>query len=178
MLTVSVDVANSGLVIQCPPECNFYPGKIGDKAAVELMLYRETGIGTVLFGRKVEQVVGRAIAKSSIIRHFKHYKVKVDPNEAPPDPKKKHGDLEILDLVIQRGAANSMNWKPGIKDVIEAMKLKMQMTGNSAFDDLIALFDGAEIDEDEIPAPEAPEALAAVEERELADEDPLADVAY
>ena len=76
---------------------------------------------------------------------------------------KKPTDVEILDSIITQGFRNSKNWKPTIRDTLEAMKLKTSMTGNSAFDDLITLFD-VDDDEDEV-APESVDALLSEEER-------------
>jgi hypothetical protein len=121
--------------------------------------------------RRVSGLLGHPIPQTNMQRHLLHYKVVETGPPLIPDPSKKYMDLEILDLVIQRGAANSQNWKPSIKDTIEAMKLKMQMTGNSAFDDLITLFDGAPDPVDE--AMESPEALLSPEERPDESDDEL-----
>lgn len=166
------------LVINCPRVCGLHPDRIGDANAQFLLGLRQKGVGAVIMTREAERLLGRRVHRTSVTRHLHHYREATDPSVAPPDLGAKKGDLEILDLVIQRGAANSMNWKPGIKDVIEAMKLKMQMTGNSAFDDLIALFDGAELPEDEDEAPESAEAVGEAGERVYEDEDPLAEPAY
>lgn len=166
------------LIINCPRSCGLHPDRIGEGNAIALLALRQKGSGAVIMTREATRLLGRRVHQTSVQRHLHHYREKEDPNATTLDLSKKAGDLEILDLVIQRGAANSMNWKPGIKDVIEAMKLKMQMTGNSAFDDLIALFDGAELPEDLDEAPESPEAVAAPGEREWQDEDPLAEPSY
>jgi hypothetical protein len=139
--------AKSKYVLACPPNCTLRPDAIGEGLTQTLMLIRANGAGAPTFARRATELLGRPIPTGMATRHFKHFK---EVDEGPGgivDPAKKLADLEILDLVIQRGAANSQNWKPSIKDTIEAMKLKMQMTGNSAFDDLIKLFDGADADE-------------------------------
>lgn len=114
-------------------------------------------------------------------RHLGHYREKEPEGDAGPSlpPGKRAGDLEILDQIIQRGFENSRAWRPTIKDTIEAMKLKMQMTGNSAFDDMLramerglSLAEGIEDPEDVLP--ENPEALASEDERS-SDEDVLPD---
>ena len=173
-------MATNKLVIGCPSACSFHPDSIGPGAAAALLAIRESGAGANIFARRAAEILGHPVPGSNVARHLRHYKDAVDPNEAPPDLSKKLGDLEILDLVIQRGAANSGNWKPTIKDTIEAMKLKLQMTGNSAFDDLIALFDGADateaMDEAEEAIRDADEAAQAAES-EPEDEEPLGDIA-
>lgn len=156
------------LVVACPNECSLHPDKIGEGPAAIILGMRENGAGGPTMAKRLGQVLGHPIPQSSMSRHLKHYK-EVDPNPGGTvDPSKRMQDLEILDLMIQRAAANSASWKPTIKDAIEAMKLKMQMTGNSAFDDLISLFDGAETDEAMV---EAEEAIKSADERDLAPED-------
>jgi hypothetical protein len=162
------------LYIACPHACQFNPDKIGENKANDLRRFRETGAGATDFARRATDVLGHPVSLSSVQRHMHHYKESAKDNEIllGPKPGEKLGDLEILDLVIQRGAANSLNWKPSIKDTIEAMKLKMQMTGNSAYDDLISLFDGAETDE--LIAPdESPEAVLSEDERPTEDAEDL-----
>ena len=154
-------MATIKLVIGCPRACSFHPDTIGPGAAAALLAIRENGAGQNIFARRAKEILGHPVPLSSVSRHLRHYKEAEDPNAGPPDPSKKLADLEILDLVIQRGAANSGNWKPTIKDTIEAMKLKLQMTGNSAFDDLIALFDGTEATE---ALDEAEEAIRGADE--------------
>lgn len=151
------------LVVACPDQCSFHPDKIGPGITAALLSMREQGAGAIVFKRRAEELLHHPVPGTNVQRHLKHYKPVEDNPGGIIDPSKKLADLEILDLVIQRGAQNSANWKPSIKDTIEAMKLKMQMTGNSAFDDLLSLLDSADPDED---APdEAPEALLAEDER-------------
>lgn len=150
------------LVIACPANCSFHPDKIGAGLAETLMLIRANGAGSPTFSRRAAELLRHPVAQSSVERHLKHYREPSDADEPKLDPKNRLGDLEILDLVIQRGAANSQNWKPSIKDTIEAMKLKMQLTGNSVFDDFMKLFDSDEVDE---VLAEADEAILAADER-------------
>lgn len=151
------------LVSICPSKCSFHPTVIGDEAAAQLQAFREAGSATTTWLEQAQQVLGHPVSRTAGIRHLTgHYRDAVEPRaEQLPGPKR--GDLEILDLIIQRGAENSQNWKPSIKDTIEAMKLKMQMTGNSAFEDLISLFDGV-IDEENADPEENPEALSDLAE--------------
>jgi len=161
MTVSSTKVGKPTLVIGCPPGCSFHPDRIGHGLAEALMLVRANGAGIGVFKKRAEELLKRPVPASNVQRHMAHYR-EMETIEKEVTQGRKLADLEILDLVIQRGAANSTTWKPTIKDTIEAMKLKMQMTGNSAFDDLIALFDGVEADE---AMPEAPEAILAEDER-------------
>lgn len=156
---MSLSPTRPEVVIVCPEQCSFHPDKIGPGISEALRLVRQNGAGQNVFKRRAEELLGHTVPGTNVQRHLLHYKVKEDPDAPAIDPSKKMGDLDILDLVIQRGAINSANWKPTIKDTIEAMKLKMQMTGNSAFDDLKALFDGIDADEVIAEADQAEKAL-------------------
>lgn len=147
------------LAINCPENCGFAIRAIGPEKAEALKKIAETGVGYIVFAREATPILGREPAPASVSRHLKHY-VEIeadDPIEVGPKP----SDIEILDSIIVSGFRNSRNWKPTIRDTLEAMKLKVQMTGNSAFDDLIALFDA---DEDEDGLPEDPQAVLSPEE--------------
>ncbi len=87
-------------------------------------------------------------------RHITHF-VEAEEPDAVPEDGPKPSDIAILDSIIVSGFRNSKNWKPSIRDTLEAMKLKVQMTGNSAFDDLISLFDVVDEDDPDFEAPEA-----------------------
>jgi len=160
------------LIIACPALCTFHPKKIGDSAAESLKLARESGAGVNVFMRKAAVILGHPVTNASVSRHFHHYREAINSAPLFQTMDQKLGDLEILDLVIQRGASNSLSWKPTIKDTIEAMKLKMQMTGNSAFDDLIDLFDGTEADD---LIPEDPSAVLSEDELPSEDAEDLED---
>lgn len=162
------------LGIACPENCSLSPIKIGWKNANALAATRARGAGQIVFQRRAQELLGHPVPSTNIQRHFKHYVEPEEPHhEENPGPKKP--DVAILDEIIAAGSRNSKNWKPTIRDTLEAMKLKMQMTGNSAFDDLIALFD---VDDDDEEAPEAAEALLSEAERPNEDsedlEEPLA----
>lgn len=164
------------LVIQCPPTCSLHPDKIGADQAAALLLLRENGAGSQVFPREAAKILGRRLSGGTVSRHLQHYKEAEDPDSGGATPSKVVADLEILNEIIARGFQNSKAWKPTIKDTMEAMKLKMQMTGNSAFDDMLAameaglsLNEGVE-DSDEVP--EAPEALMDEVERAAEEEIP------
>jgi len=154
------------LGINCPTNCTFHPNKIGWQAAEALAAARARGAGSNVWKRAAEEVVGRSISDGVVSRHLygkvQHYLKPAEPVDETVEPVKKPSDVEILDSIIGAGFRNSKNWKPTIRDTLEAMKLKTSMTGNSAFDDLIALFD---VNDDDEEAPEAVEAVLSEEER-------------
>lgn len=150
------------LGINCDPRCNFHPDKIGWDAATKLAATRARGAGAITWARAASEVLGREIKiTGGIGRHFDHYVGPADA-PAPEDSAPKPSDIDILDSIIGSGFRNSKNWKPSIRDTLEAMKLKASMTGNSAFQDLIELFD---IDVDPDALPESLEAVLSPEER-------------
>lgn len=127
------------LVIACPPLCQFHPDKIGEGAAAALLAVRESGYGVTIFSRRATQILGRPIVGSSASRHLNHYReyaplADPEPGEIP----EKVGDVALLDRIIASGARNSKNWKPTIGDTLKAMEMKLRLTGNSAFEDMLA----------------------------------------
>jgi len=164
----------SKLVIVCPPECSLHPDKIGQDKADALRSIREAGFGEVVFRRQGEAVLGRPIAGGTASRHLRHYRPAEALSEAetPTDPSAKATNLEILDRIIQRGYRNSHNWKPSIKDTLDAMRLMVQITGNTGDDELLRLFDVAE-DEMDPGVVENPDAIASEDERAEALPEPL-----
>lgn len=167
--------ASSSLSINCPNSCQFHPDTIGQETADKLRAFAETKPTQRAFQMQAAKLLGRAVSGTGVWRHFKHYRHTHDPargeeaQEIATDAVKKVPDLVILDSIIASGFRNSKNWKPTIKDTLDAMKLKAQMTGNSAFEDLLAamnasldLADG-EVEDEEMP--ESPDAVASEDEQ-------------
>lgn len=154
------------LIAVCEPSCSLDEAVVGPAISAVVIEMRERGSGAPTIHRRIAEL-GYKGHQNSVSRHLKHLRpVEEVPSEAVPVGQKV-GDIEILDSIIAAGYRNSKNWKPTIKDTLDAMKLKAQFTGNSAFDDLIHLFDGAEDPEedDEEALIEAPEAVLSEEER-------------
>ena len=145
------------LATNCHPLCSLREEVIGADAALFLKDARENGMGIVRFQRAAEEKLGRSLNTESIRRHLKHYR-EID-EFAPADGGEKPSDIAILDSIVAAGYRNSRNWKPTIRDTLDAMKLKAQMTGQSAFEDMLAAMDEA------LTQNEAPEAVASEEER-------------
>ena len=160
------------LAINCPESCTFSPVKIGQKNANALKEARRNGAGQLVFKRRAEELLGHPVHASTASRHLRaHYReLAPDQPQQPEDTGVKPSDLAILDSIISAGYRNSRNWKPSIKDTLDAMKLKVQMTGQSAFEDMIAAMDAAldladGVDDEDEEAIEAPEALLSPDER-------------
>lgn len=143
------------LVPACPDNCSLRPDAIGARYTAVICEMRANGAGSLKISTRLGQLFKRPVPSSNVERHLRHLR---EVEEAPDQPQMagpKPNDLEIIDSIIAAGFRNSKNWKPTIRDTLDAMKLKVQMTGNSAFDDLIALFDSADDPEPEIENPEA-----------------------
>jgi len=159
------------LSINCPSLCSFHPDKIGEEKADVLKALREGGAGVNIFTRHATEVLGRSVNETSSKRHFKHYREAVPEDEIQEsEPGKVAGDLEILNDIIAAGHRNHRSWKPSIKDTLDAMRLKVQLTGNSAWEDMLAAMEaGLDMAEDEdgeeTEETENPEALLSPDER-------------
>ncbi|HSE46752.1 MAG TPA: hypothetical protein VLA89_15630 [Gemmatimonadales bacterium] len=159
--------------IACHPDCNLNPEKIGQDAANAILTFFESGMTGRALARKAGALIGREIPSTSMQRHLKHYKPLREEDPEPEEAQKRASDVEILDEIITAGYRNSKNWKPSIKDTLDAMKLKQAMTGGSAFEDFMGALNAA-LDlppEDDEEAPEAPEALGTPDEVPEPDDD-------
>lgn len=161
------------LAYNCPARCSLRVEVIGSHNAGVLKTMRENGAGWGTMLRRAEELLPQRVplAKSVMQRHLKHYVETVDET-APPEPDgPRPTDLAILDGIIIQGFRNSRNWKPTIRDTLDAMKLKIQMTGQSAFEDMLQAMDAAfELPEDEN---ESPEAQKSADEAAQEAEEPL-----
>lgn len=166
--------AKAKYVQKCPRECSLHPDKMEPGQAELLLMLRDGGAGVSIWGRKASEILGRELVRATVIRHLRHYK-EVDETPVERNTGPRPSDVEILDELIVAGWRNSRNWKPSIRDTLEAMKLKASMTGNSAFQNMLDAMESgmrmAEGSEEDGPMPENPEALAAEDEREPEEEE-------
>ena len=167
-------VSGAKLKAFCPVSCSLNENRIGAEAAEQLADLRAKGYGRARFGRVANNITGKMLGTETIQNHFKHYHEAAPPEESDgAQNDEKVGDLAILESIIAAGYRNSKNWRPSIKDTMEAMKLKMQLTGNSAFEDMLeAMALAGDFEEEEV-MPENPDALGSDSERaqESTDED-------
>lgn len=160
--TIPTPPAPKKLANNCPRNCSLRREAIGEQAALAMKAMRENGAGRRVIKPRLEGLLGRPVSDSVLDRHLKHY---VEVADAPQldENAPKPTDLLIVDAIIGAGYRNSRNWKPTIRDTLDAMKLKMQMTGLSAFEDMLKAMDEAlTLPDDEN---EAPEAEKSAEER-------------
>jgi hypothetical protein len=160
------------LVANCPDACSLSPEKIGQAATEALLAARANGAGAPALAKRAAELLGRPVPSSNMQRHVTHIRELAadEPSVDGPRPT----DLQILDSIIVSGFRHSKNWRPTIKDTLDAMKLKTAMTGQSAFEDMLNALEaglGIAEDEDEDVAPENPEAILAPGEREADDGD-------
>ena len=172
-MSSSIPAPSKKLAYNCPPLCSLRVEVIGAHNGAVLKGMRENGAGAdVMTRRAMELMPNRGVIhKSAMLRHIKHYVEVVDDSQVPDADGPRPSDLAILDGIIIQGFRNSRNWKPTIRDTLDAMKLKVQMTGQSAFEDMLAAMDAAfELPEDE---DEAPEAVKSADEAAQEAEEPL-----
>ena len=161
------------LVANCPDACSLHPDKIGRAATEALLAVRANGAGRSVLISRATELLGRPVASGTMQRHIDHMRELADdaPDVSGPRPT----DLQILDGIIVAGFRNSRNWKPTIKDTLDAMKLKTAMTGQSAFEDMLNALEAGlgmaeDGDEEEVEA-ENREAVLSPAEREADDGD-------
>lgn len=160
--TPTPPAASKKLDYNCPPNCSLRREAIGPQNAGILKMMRENGSGSRLMVKRAAGLLGHPVSGSVMDRHLKHY-VEVDSDPEEPETAERPNDIAILDSIIFSGFKNSRNWRPTIRDTLDAMKLKAQMTGQSAFEDMLAAMDAAmELPDEEI---ESDEAVLAPEER-------------
>lgn len=152
------------LVAVCEPQCSLDEAVVGQAISAVVIDMRMAGTGAPSIHKRIAEL-GYGGHVNSVSRHLKHLRPEEDTAQPVIPEGGKAGDVEILDGIIQAGYRNSKNWKPTIKDTLDAMKLKAQMTGNSAFDDLINLFDGADDPDEDEEDGETVEAVLSPDER-------------
>lgn len=156
-------------VQRCPRECSLNPETMTSGQTDALLLLRETGAGMVVWRRNAADILGRDVSPASASRHLRHYKEADDTPRNSTSKEARPSDVEILDELIVAGWHNSQNWKPSIRDTLEAMKLKSAMTGNSAFQNMLDAMEAgmrlAEGSDEDGPMPENPHALGTEDER-------------
>lgn len=152
----------TNLAYNCPPGCSLHPQKTGNRIGNIILEMRANGAGRMPIKARLEGLLERKVAESVVARHLTHIReVNPEPQKAPRGAKA--NDLDILEAIIQSGFQNSQNWKPGIRDTLDAIKLKASLTGQSAFEDMLKAMDEAMgLPDEEI---EDPEAVLAPEER-------------
>lgn len=165
------------LVLQCPDNCSLRPAAIGAGVTAALTDMREKGAGSPTMARRAAELLGHPVPVSNMSRHLDHFREAVPDDPADPETKAP-SHVEILDKIVEAGYRNSKSWKPTLKDVMEAMKLKASLTGQSAFEDMLSAMNAAldEADEEddrekEEQAPENVEAVLSPDEREASEDD-------
>ena len=161
------------LVAVCPENCGVHVDSVGEAIAATVIEMRERGAGAPAIHKRITEM-GFTKLQGSVSTHLRHLRDVDDaPAAALPENKGKRAtDLEILDEIIVSGFRNSKTWKPTIKDTLDAMKLKAQLTGSSAFEDMLAMMDAAlDLPEEDEKAAEAFEALGLPDEQAEEEED-------
>lgn len=144
------------LTLNCPDNCSLRSDAIGPGFTAILLAMRENGAGEPAMTRRISELLGRPFPKTNMQRHLKHYRVLNDNDADGDELPEKLTDLEALEQIIQSGVRNHRQWKPTLRDTMDAIKLKMQLTGNSIYEDFLSGMDAAVLEDAE--AEENPEA--------------------
>lgn len=138
----------------CPDNCSLRPGtKFGDIASAMLV----EGIPyTKVIAAGVAK--GHSFGPSVLTRHRRHI-----VTEDQEDPSEKRTNIEILEMIIQKGFVNSKNWRPTINDTMKAMDMWFRLTQGNPFEELLASMADAVVE------PENDPAELAVDEKEQSD---------
>lgn len=165
------------LLLQCPDNCSLRPAAIGAGVTAALTAMREQGAGRNVMSARAAELLGHPVPTSNMQRHFEHYRDAV-PEDEEILTGKAPSHVEILDKIVEAGYRNSKSWRPTLKDVMEAMKLKASLTGQSAFEDMLTAMNAAldeadeeDANEEEEQAPENVEAVLSPDERVADDGD-------
>ena len=154
--------------LNCPPLCTFRPGTpFSDRVTLWLLKRRPY---RAIIGALHD--AGQKTNLAVLTRHKKHITVQttpvmtaLDPDSVLPPPESRATNIEILETIIQRGFANSKQWKPTISDTMKAMDMWFRLTQGNPFDELLDTLASAGL------GAENPEASAPAAERVLADDD-------
>lgn len=132
------------IAVECGELCSLRNGTVwGEKATAALVA------GTT-YRAIVEDAAkdGVKIHPGTLSRHARHIPA-LRPAPPPALVGAKATNIEILETIIQKGFANSANWKPTISDTMKAMDQWFRLTAGNPFDELLdALATAALTDEE------------------------------
>lgn len=129
--------------VNCHPQCALSPQKAGSVLAAQIQEWYSGG--ETAFGvRRLLQEKKYEVSETSVYRHFKKHVVKIDDQmeaeeravEAIENPQARLSDLEILERIIQKGAAALIRKETRVTPemTMKALDLKLKLTQGSVFD--------------------------------------------
>ena len=122
--------ARSLTISDCHPNCSFYPDKLGTQADAVHRIFEAGGtqrhIAEVLAG------IGITTTQASVGRHRQHLTV-TDPDDIdePGTPTKTIPTMDFVDAVISSSFRARKNWRPSIRDGLDALKLRIELNGGA-----------------------------------------------
>lgn len=152
---------------KCGSRCSLNPANMPGTTGSLLHSWFEAGDNNPTIIRKAE-ALGKKLTNGSVGRHRANHLVWWDPANDPlvtGEEKPRKGDLEILDLIIARGAdqVDLSTMRISAEQLLRAIELKQKLTQGSVYQDF---FDAIGVAGDELAGqPEAPAAAASVEEQ-------------
>lgn len=176
-------------VARCTRKCTLHEYNLPGAAPQQVHAWFEEGLNDKEISTRLDAGFDHHVSFGAVARHRKNHLVPEDQlvrldgtapieskpgRERPKDntelPKRRVGDLELLDALIAKGAetAHMQHVKVTAEQMLRAIELKHKMTQGSVFADFFGAI-GAVMEEEEPGAPENPDAAASADEQEQAD---------
>lgn len=158
----------------CTRACTLNEYNLPPGSYPEIHAMYEAGMAEEPMSAKIEEAWNHHLSYGAIKRHrLKHLEratagVAPSPNARTVRTTKKVTDLDLLDLMIQKGAdvLESPNVKISPEQLLRAMELRLKLTQGSVFQDF---FDAIGAVSGEMAAEVNPEATASAEEQAQGD---------
>lgn len=131
--------------LECPDTCSLRPpspvGALASPLFADGVTYRAVAAAIVDAGYPKPSM-------GTLTRHKRHIAVHAQVQADEP-ALRKATNIEILEAIIQKGFANSKNWKPTINDTMKAMDQWFRLTQGNPFDELLDTLASASLGEDD-----------------------------
>jgi hypothetical protein len=157
------------VIAGCSRKCSLNIGNVPSGRAELVIKWFEDGDSIAVVRRKLLEM-GTVISMGSIGRHRKDHLHPVSAESVSDGPKK--SELDILDIIIQRGAqqVDLSSTKISAEQLLRAIELKQKMTEGSVFQDMFDAMRG--VGQVDFDAPKAPPDDPGIPQNEGADGPP------
>lgn len=145
----------------CSSKCKLNPGNLGPEKAQMMLGWYEDALNDFKI-EDLARAAGIDCSHGSIGRHRKLHLDEMDKTEIDESLGEKD-DVEILDVILKKGATQIPQWKITPSEWFKALEMKYRLTGGDTADAMYAAMAaaGAETGED---AEEAEDRLDSLEE--------------
>jgi hypothetical protein len=145
----------------CTAKCTLNPGNLGPEKARMMLGWYEDALNDLKI-EDLARAAGIETSHGSIGRHRKRHLDDLDATDVDVSLGEKD-DVEILDVILKKGATQIPQWKITPSEWFKALEMKYRLTGGDTADAMYAAMAaaGAETGED---AEEAEDRLDSLEE--------------